>query len=70
MKFVQLIKSYKEGTHLDDPRLQDILIYRQAKKVDVEAPEGFAFSLDGEIIYQNKFSVEVEEKALNLAIPE
>ena len=70
LKFVQLIKSYKEGTHLDDPRLQDILIYRQAKKVDVEAPEGFAFSLDGEIIYQNKFSVEVEEKALNLAIPE
>lgn len=70
LKFIQLIKSYKEGTHLDNPELQDVLIYRRAKKVDVEAPEGFAFSLDGEIVYQNKFSVEIEEKALNLAVPE
>ena len=70
LKFVQLIKSYTEGTHLDDPKLQNIIIYRQAKKVDVEAPEGFAFSLDGEIVYQNKFSVEIDEKALNLAVPE
>ena len=70
LKFIQLIKSYKEGTHLDNPELQDVLIYRRAKKVDVEAPEGFAFSLDGEIVYQNNFSVEIEEKALNLAVPE
>ena len=70
LKFVQLIKAYTEGTYLDDPKLQNILIYRQAKKVDVEAPEGFAFSLDGEIIYKDKFTVEIEEKALNLAIPE
>ena len=69
LKFIQLIKSYKEGTHLDNPELQDVLIYRRAKKVDVEAPEGFAFSLDGEIVYQNNFSVEIEEKALNLAVP-
>ena len=67
---MQLIKSYSQGTHLDDPKLQDIMIYRQAKKVDVEAPEGFAYSLDGEIIYENRFTVEVVSDAINLAVPE
>ncbi|MBQ3295633.1 MAG: YegS/Rv2252/BmrU family lipid kinase [Erysipelotrichaceae bacterium] len=70
LRVVSLIKSYTNGTHLDDPKLHDIIIYRQAKRVDVEAPEGFAYSLDGEIIYQNRFTVEVEDKALNLAVPE
>ena len=70
LRVVQLIKSYSQGTHLDDPKLQDIMIYRQAKKVDVEAPEGFAYSLDGEIIYENRFTVEVVSDAINLAVPE
>ena len=69
-KLVQLIDSYKKGTHLDNPALKDVLIYRQARKVDVEGPEGFAYSLDGEIIYQDKFTVEVAENAINLAVPE
>jgi len=50
--------------------MQDIVIYRQAKKVEVFAPEGFAYSLDGEIIYQSKFSVEIAPGALNFAVPE
>ena len=70
LKFVKLIGAYVDGSYLDDPGMKDILVYTQAKKVDVEAPEGFAFSLDGEIIYNNRFTVEIEEKALNLAVPE
>jgi len=69
-KFASLIGSYTNGTHLDNPKFKDIMIYRQAKKVEVEAPEGFAYSLDGEIIEQSKFTVEIVEKALNLAVPE
>lgn len=70
IRFVTLLKPYTEGTFLDDPKFDKILTYCQAKKVEVEAPEGFAYSLDGEIIYQNKFTVEIVPGALDLAVPD
>ena len=70
IRFVTILGTYTEGKHLDDPKLQDIVIYRQAKKVEITAPEGFAYSLDGEIIYENKFTVEIAEGILDLAVPE
>ena len=65
-----IIGKYTEGKHLDDPSMKDIVVYRQAKKVEVDAPEGFAYSLDGEIIYENHFTVEIVPGALRLAVPE
>lgn len=70
LRFVKILTPYTNGEHLDREDLKDVFVYRQAKKVDVEAPEGFAYSLDGEIIYENKFSIEIMEGALNLAVPE
>ncbi|MBR2590986.1 MAG: hypothetical protein IKE65_08700, partial [Clostridia bacterium] len=70
LRFVKILGTYTEGKHLDDPSMQDIVIYRQAKKVEVIAPEGFAYSLDGEIIYENKFTVEIAPGAVNFACPE
>jgi diacylglycerol kinase (ATP) len=37
--------------------------------VEVEAPDGFAYSLDGEIIYENHFTVEMVPGAIRLAVP-
>ena len=70
LRFVQILGTYTEGKHLDDEKMQDIVVYRQAKKVDIVAPEGFAYSLDGEIIYENRFSVEIAPAAVNFAVPE
>ena len=70
IRFVQILGTYTEGKHLDDEKMKDIVIYRQAKKVEVIAPEGFAYSLDGEIIYDSHFTVEIAEKVLDLAVPE
>lgn len=70
IRFVTILGTYTEGKHLDDPKLQDIVVYRQAKKVEITAPEGFAYSLDGEIIYENSFTVEIAEGVLDLAVPE
>jgi diacylglycerol kinase (ATP) len=67
---VKILKPYTNGEHLDREDMKDIVVYRQAKKVEVEAPVGFAFSLDGEIVYQSKFTVEIVPGALNLAVPE
>lgn len=70
LRFVKILGTYTEGKHLDDESMQDIVVYRQAKKVEIVAPEGFAYSLDGEIIYENRFTVEIAPKAVNFAVPE
>ena len=69
LRFVKLLTPYTNGEHLDREDMQDVITYRRAKKVEVEAPAGFAYSLDGEIIYEDKFTIEIVEGALNLAVP-
>lgn len=70
LRFVKILKPYTNGEHLDREDMKDIVVYRQAKKVEVFAPSGFAYSLDGEIIYESHFTVEVVPGALRLAVPE
>ena len=70
LRFVSLLGVYTRGEHINNDKFKDIIVYRRAKKVEVEAPEGFAFSLDGEIIYQNRFTVEVVPLAVKFAAPE
>ena len=69
LRFVRILDTYTNGGHLDDPAMQDIVIYRQARKVEVIAPRGFAYSLDGEIIRDNHFTVEIAPGILDLAVP-
>ena len=69
LKFVGLVNVYTEGTHLDDERFADILEYRRGKKIEIEAPEGFIYSFDGELIRQKKFTVEVVPNAIRFAVP-
>ncbi|MBO4886954.1 MAG: diacylglycerol kinase family lipid kinase [Firmicutes bacterium] len=70
IRFVKIQDIYTKGNHLDEPSMQDIICYTQAKKVEVSAPAGFAYSLDGEIIYEDNFTVEIAPKAVNFAWPE
>lgn len=66
-RFLKLLTPYTNGEHLDREEFSDVIVYRRAKKVEVEAPEGFAYSLDGEIIHESRFTVEIVPKALNFA---
>ncbi len=69
LKFVQLIGSYQKGLHLEDPKFEKMLEYRRGKKIEIEAPEGFVYSFDGELIRQNHFTVEVVHDAIRFAVP-
>ena len=69
LKFMNLINYYKEGTHLDDPKFENILVYRRGRRIEIEAPEGFVYSFDGELIRQSKFTVEVAPRAIRFAVP-
>ena len=64
-----LIGHYMKGEHLDTKSMADLVTYVRAKRVEVTAPEGFAYSNDGEIVYDNHFVAEIVESALNLAVP-
>lgn len=70
IRFVKILTPYTNGEHLEREDMKDIITYRQAKTVSVSAPDGFAYSLDGEIIYENSFTIEMVPGALNFACPE
>ena len=70
LRFVKILTPYTNGEHLDREDMKDIVVYRRCKKVEVDAPAGFAYSLDGEIIYESHFTVEIVPAALQLAVPQ
>jgi diacylglycerol kinase family enzyme len=45
------------------------LEYRRGTKIEIEAPEGFIYSFDGELVRQNRFTVEVVPHAIRFAVP-
>ena len=65
----QLMKIYTNGEHIDSPKTRDCMEYRRAKSVHVVAPEGFAYSLDGEIVKENDFVAEIAPGAARFAVP-
>ncbi|MBQ7335199.1 MAG: YegS/Rv2252/BmrU family lipid kinase [Clostridia bacterium] len=67
--FMKLIGGYTKGTHLEDPQFAKYCIYRRGKKIEIDAPEGFVYSFDGELIRQNHFTVEVVPQAIRFAVP-
>ena len=68
-QFPALMGPYQAGKHLDDPKFKDIITYRQATKIVVDAAPGFAYSLDGEIIQAEHVEVEMLPGLLDLAVP-
>lgn len=70
VNFIKLIGSYQKGQHLDDPRFAKYITYRRGKSVHVKAPEGFAFSLDGEIVEKNDFTIEICPAAVRFVVTE
>ncbi len=68
--FVKLIGSYTAGTHLEDPRMKDIVRYTRARKLTVESARGLLpVSLDGEVIERKWFTVEIVSGGVNFALP-
>ena len=69
LKFLGLIKYYVAGTHIDNPKFKDIVVYRQAKSVRIEGPEGFCVSIDGEIYKNSHIEIENLQKRIRFVVP-
>ncbi|MBQ9784159.1 MAG: YegS/Rv2252/BmrU family lipid kinase [Clostridia bacterium] len=70
LTFAKLMGSYQKGVHLESAKFEKYIEYRRGKKIEIEAPEGFVYSLDGELVKQNRFTVEVLKRAIRFAVPE
>lgn len=69
LTFLRLINYYTLGEHLDNPKFNNYIVYRRAKKISIEGGSGFAVALDGELVETRSIEVEVSEKALNFVVP-
>ena len=67
--FARLVGQYTKGNHLDDPRFKKYIEYRRGKSIRIEAPEGFVYSFDGELLPDTDFTVEVVPAAIRFAVP-
>lgn len=68
-KLACLIGPYKRGEHLSNPKLNKIIRYKRARKVIIEADEGFKICLDGEIYTGTYFEIENMKKSLRFIKP-
>jgi len=68
-KLIPCIEVYKAGHHIDNPDYTDYVIYRKAKKVSVSSDREFEACVDGEILIDTSFEIEVLPSAVKLVIP-
>ena len=68
-QFLKLVVPYMKGELFTNKIFENVRIYKQAKKVEIAAPEGFINCVDGEIIRQNRFTVEVIPQAISFVVP-
>ena len=69
IKFALLKKYYTNGTHLDNPKFKDIIVYRRAKQVVIEGGKGFCVSLDGEVLNSERIVVDNKQQAIRFVVP-
>ena len=70
LRLIKVLSAYKQGLHLDDARLNDVIIYRRAKEVEIKTTSGMNILLDGEITPIKEAKIEVLPKALRFAVPQ
>lgn len=68
-RLARLLPAYKRGGHLDDPRLEDRLIYRQVKSVQIKSDADINLCLDGEIVAGRDFDMQLLPGALRFIVP-
>lgn len=69
LKFVSLISYYKAGTHIGNPKFDNIVVYRRAEKVEVSSDTPLCYCLDGELHENESFTVKIVKHGIRIALP-
>ncbi len=68
-KIINIIGSYKEGKHLENPRINKYITYNKCRHVLIKSNEPLNVCIDGEIYNYNEVELSVENKSLNFWLP-
>ncbi len=69
LRFLRLMNYYREGTHLDEPGLKDVIRYRRAARVSLRFPSDTGILLDGEMMQVRETEVSLLPGALSFLVP-
>ncbi len=67
--FASLVKEYKAGNHLDNPKVIPYIVYKQGKVVEIEIEKPLYYSIDGETAKDNYIKLEICPKSLQFVVP-
>jgi len=68
-KAAGLIKIYKAGEHIHNPKLKDLIDYRRCQHVIVESHKPVAYAIDGEVFRKQRVVIDMIKSALNFVVP-
>ena len=68
IKFASLVKSYKNGTYLENEKAKDIIFYLKGKHVELELEKKLYCSNDGEITKVDKVVLDIFPNAISFVV--
>ena len=68
-QFLQLVGSYKKGTHLEHKAAKDVVTYLQCREIKIEYAEPQKVVFDGEVELCNSICVRISEKPVRVFLP-
>ena len=68
-RLASLIGYYRKGEHLDNEKFNDFLVYRQGRKVEIEAEKPFYIAADGEMMKDSRFTIEIVDRKISFLVP-
>lgn len=69
LRFFTMMGDYINGTHLDKENYKDKVIYRRVNNIHVVAPDGFDYTVDGELNNKTEIHVDMLKGAIRLLAP-
>jgi len=69
LRFVGLVGNYHSGTHVDNPKCEDVVTYAKAKSLTIDLRSATPICIDGEIIFESDLSIDILPKAVNFVVP-
>lgn len=69
LKILNLMNSYKAGTHLENPKLSNWISYKKCKKIKIKSSRPLNICVDGEIYLHNEVALEIEKDAFKFWMP-
>ena len=66
---LKLVKGFKDGNHVSDPRFKQFIGYQKCTKLRIEFPKPTIAGFDGNCTKLNSIDIEILPKAMKLLVP-